>query len=130
MDKIGDILPFGPRVAASWLGTKWHTTTVKVQVSKPGSQEKIERDRIVFDQYLGREGEAPAAGKPGAGKTDTLGLDQEQYDQLLQVAKDAEDHDKFMDVALELPFVQGNKPVEKAVMQSAGKTSIWSAAGR
>jgi len=131
-DKVEDVLGHGPRVAASWLGTKWHTTTVEVTVTAPGSTEAKKRDRIVFSEYRGREGAAPKAGKSGkkADAGDTLGIDKELFDQLVTLAKDAADHDAFMDVALELDGVQGVKEVEKLVMGTKAGASIWSAAGR
>ena len=132
-ENVESVLGHGPKVAASWLGTKWHTTTVEVEVTAPGGTEKKKRDRIVFSEYRGREGAAPKAGKAKAGKADsgdTLGLDKELFDQLVQLAKDADDHDAFMDTALELDGVQGVKEVEKLVMGTKAGASIWSAAGR
>jgi hypothetical protein len=138
IEKVGEALGHGPRFAASWIGTKWRTGTVEVEVTKNGEKdgEKIKRDRIIFTEFLGREGAAPAAGgkkeKATAGaaaKSETLGLAQELFDQLIELAKGSADHDAFMDAALELDGVQGVKEVEKLVMSTKAGASIWSAAG-
>jgi hypothetical protein len=132
-DKVETVLGQGPRVASSWLGTKWHTTTVEVEVSAPGATERKKRDRVVFDAYLGREGEAaPAASAKSAKATasETLGLDKELFDKLVEMAKEASNHDAFMDVALETDGVQGVKTAEKLVMSTKAGASIWAAAGR
>jgi hypothetical protein len=132
IDKVEQVLGQGPRSAASWLGTKWHTTTVEVEVTAPGSTERKKRDRIVFDQYLGRagSGKAAKAAKGSSGTIDTLSMDADLYSRLVTIAKEAKDHDDFMDAALELDGVQGVKDVEKLVMSTKAGASIWSAAGR
>jgi|688.fasta_scaffold07683_15 hypothetical protein len=126
-DKVEHVLGMGPRVAGSWLGTRWHTTTVEVEVSAPGSTDRRKRDRIVFDQFLGREGGSTTT---SAKASDTLGLPSDLYTTLLSIAKEAKDHDDFMDTALEMDGVQGVKDVEKLVMSTKAGASIWHAAGR
>ena len=133
IDKVEQVLGQGPKAAASWLGTRWHTTTVEVEVTAPGSSEKKKRDRIVFDTYLGREGSAPAKtakGSKAAATDDALGIDPDLFATLVGIAKEAKDHDAFMDDALELDGVQGVKDVERLVMSTKAGMSIWSAAGR
>jgi hypothetical protein len=129
-DKVESVLGQGPRVASSWLGTKWHTTTVEVEVTTKGSDTKQKRDRVVFDAYLGRDGDAAPAKSGKAEASSTLGLDKELYDNLVQMASDAANHDAFMDLALEIDGVQGIKTVEKLVMSTKAGASIWAAAGR
>lgn len=129
-DKVEQIMGMGPRVAGSWLGTQWHTTTVEVEVSAPGSTDKRKRDRIVFDRYIGRDGASKSTTTTAATATSTLGLPDDLYATLIATAKAAKDHDDFMDTALEMDGVQGMKDVEKLVMSTKAGASIWHAAGR
>jgi hypothetical protein len=125
MAKLGP----GFRFASTWIGTRWVTKTVEVQSTKPGETEAKKRDRIVFAEYLGRDEAtaAPAAAKGGKAAA-TPDIDPELWGQLVQLAHDSEDHDKFMDVALELDGVKGVKAVEKLVM-STKAGSVWASRG-
>jgi hypothetical protein len=124
---VEELAKLGPgfRFASTWVGTKWHTGTVEVEVSAPGSTEKKKRDRIIFTQYLGRDGAAPAAAPAAAeGKAAGNGVDPELWAKLIEFAKEAKDHEAFMDVALELDGVKGVKAVEKLVMGTKAGT-VW-----
>ncbi len=126
MAKLGQ----GFRFASTWAGTKWLTATVQVESTKPGETESKKRDRIVFAKYLGRDDEtaAPVGGKaPGKAAAATPDVDEELWATLVDLASNADDHDKFMDEALELDGVAGNKAMEKLVM-STKAGSVWATA--
>lgn len=126
MSKLGP----GFRFASTWIGTKWRTGTVEVESTKPGESEAKKRDRIIFVEFLGRDGDAPAAapaaakGKAKATTAATPDVDPELWATLIGLAKEADDHDAFMDAALELDGVAGNKAIEKLVM-STKAGSVW-----
>jgi hypothetical protein len=126
MAKLGQ----GFRFAATWVGTKWLTATKEVESTKPGETEAKKRDRIIFAEYLGRDSEAEAPVK-GKGKAAAAGpasdVDPELWAELITLAKASDGHDGFMDEALELDGVAGNKAMEKVVM-STKAGSVWATA--
>ena len=118
--------------ADTWIGTQWHTGTVKVTSTNPTDQKQIERDAIVFEKFLGVNAgdgavkpatNGSAKGK-GAGKGAAAELDADLEAALLQLAADSEDHDTFMAAALGIAEVADSKEATNAVMNS-GKGSIW-----
>jgi hypothetical protein len=124
MAKLGQ----GFRFASTWVGTKWHTGTVEVESTKPGESEAKKRDRIIFTEYLGRDDDAGAEKKgKAAAKGGAPEVDADLWAKLVQLATDADDHDSFMDEALELDGVAGEKAIEKLVM-STKAGSVWATA--
>jgi hypothetical protein len=119
----------GPRNASTWVGTKWHTGTVKVKVVNPETKKESERDAIVFESYLGVDEDeaAPAKGKAASSskaKAATPDIDPELLAQLVELAGEHEDKDDFVEAALEVDGVEGNKAAVSAIMSNK-PGSIW-----
>lgn len=117
--------------ASTWIGTKWHTGTVKVKSTNPETKVEGERDAIVFKQFLGINGDAaPVAATNGkatskaSSKASAAELDAALEAELLTLAASSDTHDDFMAAALEIAAVADSKEATNAVMNS-GKGSIW-----
>lgn len=125
--------PFtSPRIAEDWIGTRWHVGTVQVTTRNPQTEKETTKDAFVFTKYYGKtttEKKAPAAkGKTSskaAAKADE-GDDElaALRAQLVALAGECEDHEEFVDKALEIKGVEGG-PLERAVMRAKGDASIW-----
>ncbi len=135
----------GFKYADTWIGTRWHLGTVKIESTNPQTQVTKTKDAIVFTAFLGAvEDEAPAksgGAKKAAGTTKAAakpavavaaGVDDDLFAELVEMAKamiaDGKDHDDFMSDALDREDVKGIKPVEKVVM-STKDGSVWKTAG-
>lgn len=132
----GDLSKLGKgfRFAETWIGSQWRTGTVERDVENQNTGEKSKKDRIIFVEFLGNEGASPApAGKKAkaakAEAADDNGVEPELWAALVKLATDADDHDSFMDEALELEGVVGVKAVEKLVMGTK-PGSVWASAGK
>lgn len=120
----------GFRFADSWIGTRWELGSIEVETANPNDKENTKkRDRIVPVKFLGRDGEAKTSTGSKASTAKTDDESDELVEQLVEMAKAADDHESFMDEALELKGVAGNKALEKKVM-STGRGSIWKLAER
>lgn len=123
----------GFRFADSWIGTRWHTgMKTLVRKNRETGVEK-EANVVIFTDYLGRDdaaggGEKKANGGKKVKAADALGLkDTDLWKQLIELATNSEDHDSFMDSALEMEGVEGNKDIERLVM-STKDGSVWAEA--
>lgn len=119
--------------ADTWIGTQWHTGTVKVSNTNPTDGKVIERDAIVFQKFIGvNTGEGAAApATNGSAKSNAKSkaataaeLDAALEAELLTLAASSDTHDDFMAAALEIAAVADSKDATNAVMNS-GKGSIW-----
>ena len=120
----------GFRAAATFVGTKWHVTTTKVITTNPTTKEQKEKDAFVVSQYLGKgsDSKASTAGPKKSGKATLEDSDPDLFAELLSLAEEADDHDSFMEQALSLEAVEGNKMALNAVM-STKAGSVWAARG-
>ena len=147
-----------PNSAALWVGTQWHLGTVEVTTtnpSKPNDPPKV-KSVIVPDEFLGageeeEEEKAPAkkapakkvaakkaaaparkpAASPAADQVAELQAEdggEELVEALIAAAGEAEDQDAFMEAAMEIDGVSGNRLAEKVVMNSK-PGSIWAEHG-
>lgn len=129
-----------PDRAALWIGMKFQMK----MVSRPNPMEGAKKptiDALVPAKFLGVD---DAAGTSGTSATKTTGaagsgsgtgsgakatasnagIDPDLLAQLNQLAQDASDFDTFMEQAMEMEGVAGNKAAEKAVMSSKAG-SVW-----
>lgn len=147
-----------PKQADTWVGTRWTLGTVKVVTTNPSTGKEAEKDAFVFTEFHGRpegddagtEDEKPkasgarkasgsakkatgarkASGAKKASDSDIPeGIEEALWNDLVEMAKGADDHEAFCDQALEDERVDGNKAAERAVMGTA-KGSVWAAAGK
>lgn len=134
-----------------WIGSMWHLTGHEEPKFKDGKIVEGEtRTLIVPDEFLGYADEEEAPSKPatkapakkaaakkgaakkaaaatGAATVDALREEEggeELIEQLQALAAECEDHDAFMEQAMDLDGVAGNRVAEKAVMSSK-PGSIW-----
>lgn len=131
-----------PKDATIWVGTRWTMGTVKVLRRNPTTGAETEKDAIVFKEFHGRdldgaEPEAKPAAKTTAKKATGArkatpkdgppdDIDAELWDALLTLAREADDHDGFLEAALDIDGVEGNKAAQKAVMGTKAG-SVWAA---
>lgn len=135
IENMADLGP-GFRFVETWLGTQWHTgMKTLVRKNRETGVEK-ETSVVIFEKYLGRAGadaggEAKPAGKAGKAKitaAEALGIqDSDLWKSLIELAQASDDHDAFMDAALELEGVEGVKEIERLVM-STKAGSVWAEA--
>lgn len=137
-----------PKLAGTWLGTRWSMGTKQVESYNPTTGEKKDRSAFIVTAYLGRDGEegtkAKATAKPvAAAKKATAkaapaaaeeasdcpnGIDEDLWAQLIELANNSADHDTFVEAALDLDGVEGNRAASKAVMGTKAG-SVWAAKG-
>lgn len=128
-----------PKVAANWIGKTFVWGTIEMETMNPTTKERAKRSKFIVTEYVGSDedpGEAapaakkapakkPAAAKKAAAKSLPAGLDQEQFDYYLDIAKQYEEHDDFAQAMLdEDEDVQANPELQKAIM-STRAGSIW-----
>lgn len=117
-DKFLAFATDGPLSTTSWIGTKWtlgSLATENFQTKKAGSL-------IIPVVYLGgpdgqTSGGGAKASKASSGSVST-DIDPDVLAAIIAVAAKHEEFGDFMDEALELEGVQGNKAAEKLVMDS------------
>lgn len=121
----------GFRFAESWIGSRWEMGTIEVETANPDDKENTKkRDRVVPVRFLGRAGDEGGGSKAKKADDDAPdGVDDELWSKLVEMATDADDHESFMEEALEVDGVAGNKDIENKVLKT-GKGSVWKAAGR
>ena len=136
-----------------WIGTRWHLTTEEIEVKNPAKPDQPAKIRtiIIPDEFLGMadddgvEGDAeePAPAKKAAAKKKAGAkkkaaaktsnpleelAEQEDGEALIQTLRDladvSEDHDAFMEAAMDIEGVAGNSAAEKAIL-STKAGSIW-----
>jgi hypothetical protein len=125
----GSKLGGSPRQAATWIGSKWTFGTIKRTTVNPTTQATSEKDAFVVTEYHGRDGAAPAAGASAKSTAPTASTDDiptDVWNMLVELANSAADHDAFLEAALDLPEVDGNKAAQKAVMGTKAG-SVWAA---
>lgn len=137
----GADMPFAsPRIASGWVGTKWRIDTVPITNNYKGVETT--KDAFVFTAYLGADAatNSTTAGSAGSNvavkvtssksaAASPTGIDGDLHVALTSLAKQhSDDHDAFVDAALELDGVEGNKMVERAILASSGAKSIWAEA--
>ena len=126
----GEDYPFAsPRVAEDWIGTKWHVGTVQVTTRNPQTDKETTKDAFVFTKYYGKttaDGGSTKKTTAKAKKEEAAddGAVSELRARLVALAGECEDHEEFVDRALEIPGVEGG-PLERAVMRAKGDASIW-----
>lgn len=126
----GREMPFAsPRMAEGWVGTSWHVGTVAITTTNPVTKKEAIKDAFVFTAFLGSvEGSAGNVGKADKASTTTTkkasGLDPKLRMELTELAEAADDHDSFVEKALALDGVEGNREAEKLVLKT-GPGSIW-----
>jgi hypothetical protein len=69
---------------------------------------------------------ATGASKAAASNGVAEGVDEELWDELVELARGSEDHDAFLEAALDIEAVEGNKAAQKAVMGTK-PGSVWAA---
>lgn len=117
-----------------WIGTQWQTGSVVVKVRNPQTGAEKERDAIIFTGFVGAGdgGQTTKVGprvKAAPAKASAPAEDDPLVQQLLEIAKEAEDFDAFTEKALDLPGVEDNAKLVSRVM-SAKADGIWKTAGR
>lgn len=119
------------RATEGWIGTTWVWGTVDMETRNPATGETKKSSKFIVTEYLGREadggkgdGKSKGKSKPKS-KSDVT--DDPMWDELVQMATDADDHDTFVDAALELDGVEGNSALQRAIMKT-GDGSVWAAA--
>jgi hypothetical protein len=133
--EAGADIPFkSPRIAAGWVGTKWHMATETIETENPTTGKKSTKDAFVFGKYLGAGGEATggskSAGKSSGAPGKTLKevkADDENAElraKLIELAKECDDPDDFVEKALAIPGVEDG-PLEAAVLKHKKPDSIW-----
>lgn len=114
--------------AGTWVGTKWTTGTKKVVVRNPTTDKETERDAIVFVEFRGRDGAAAAPKAAGKAKAAAADLTEHPlWEQLVELAGKHDDHDDFMEAAMEVEGVEGDKAITGAII-STKAGSIWATA--
>lgn len=147
-DEIGDV-----RVAKSWLGTEWTMGTISRPTKNPTTGVEKNSDFFIFTEYHGRGDAEPdepvaaprkaaakttaatkkatapgrVAGKAKAGST-LESTNPDLWAELLALANESEDHDAFVEAAMDREDVETDKLAQKAVY-SSGKDSVWAARG-
>jgi hypothetical protein len=130
--EAGVDIPFkSPRIAAGWVGTKWHMATETIETENPQTGKKSTKDAFVFGSYLGRGDGPVAAGAKVAGKSKDKGEvaaaddpNAELRAKLIELAKECDDPDDFVEKALAIPGVEDG-PLEAAVLKHKKPDSIW-----
>lgn len=138
-----------PRHAPNWIGTMWKMGT-KVRVTRnPTTGAEKESTGFIFTEFLGDSPDAGAEepAKPAATKATGArkaagskakagvpeGIDDDLWQALVDLAVEVQDaeenneHDDFMERALEIDGVDGNKAANKAIMTTRAG-SVWAAA--
>lgn len=135
----GEEFPFlSPRIASGWVGTRWHIGTEQVTSTNPQTGKESVKDAFVAAKYLGKIDEAAGVKAAGSKASATGGSkkakDADEDDEtqalrkrLLELAREHDDHDDFVDAAFKIDGVEGG-PLERAVMRSKGDGSIWAEA--
>lgn len=132
MAAAGFTNPGGFRDAATFVGSRWHLGTTKVITKNPTTGAERERDAIIATGFLSGPSGA-AASKTTASKTAAKGgkasladTDPDLFAELVDAAREHDDHDSFMEAVLSRPDVEGNPTALNAVM-STKPGSIWAA---
>lgn len=133
------------RDVASWIGTRWTWGTIDVETTNPSTGETTPKSKFIVTEYHGRvdadeddddDDEAPKAKKAATkkkaatrkkakAKDDITSTD--LWAELLELAEQHDDHEDFVDEALDIDGVEGNREFSQAVMKS-GPGSVWYAA--
>lgn len=131
-----------PKEAAGWIGTEWTFGTIEREVQNPTTKETKIASKFVVLEFHGRGDDGKKAGKAAAksssaSKTsssskssggDVNGIDAELWAKLVELAGEHDEHDDFVNAALDLPEVEASKAAQKAVMGSKAG-SVWAAKG-
>lgn len=136
-ERAAEVLGGSPRSASIWLGTRWRMGTVKVTTTNPTTGAQRERDAFIFAEFLGKgasgsagaASSAPASAPAKAKAADNGvpdGIDGDLWEKLVALAREHDDHESFVEAALELDEVEGNKTAQKLVM-STKAGSVWAA---
>lgn len=144
IDNPGDVIG-NPKVAANWVGTKWSMGTVEREKMNPTTGEKKIGSSFVVTAFNGKAGDESGSGaaksaatkkasgsaksaKPAASSNTGApeGVDDVLWNTLTTLAGEHEEHEDFVNAALELDDVSTNKAAQKAVM-STKAGSVWAA---
>ncbi len=113
--------PRGFRLAAQFVGSRWHLGTEKVETTNPTTGEKKAKDAIVFTKYLGKsdgDGGSGAKSKSGksSGKATLKDTDPELFAKLVKKAKAFDSHEEFVEAVLDA--YEDNQAAVNAIMSS------------
>lgn len=141
LDNPGDTIG-SPKVAENWVGHRFEFGTVEVERKNPTTGVTSTKSAFIITGYAGTaeggevEAAAPAA-KPAAAKTGGVKkaaapkaaggaavIGEELWNGLVELASNSEDHDAFVNAALDWPEVDTSKDAKKLVM-GTGAGSVW-----
>lgn len=131
LDNPGDVIG-SPKIAANWVGTCWTFGSLEREVKNPTTGEMKTSTKFVVTEYHGKPDEdGKAAAKPAgtakkAAATATPDVDPDVFAKLVELANEHDEHEDFVNAALELDEVATDKAVQKVVMGTRAG-SVWAA---
>lgn len=147
VDDPGSIIG-SPKEAAGWVGTRWTFGTVERTTTNPTTGVEKVSSKFVVTEFHGQDADdtddepvaqkpakkSSAKGKPAAKKSAKKGgipdgIDADLWAELIELAGEHDEYEAFVDAALDVDGVAGDRAVQKAVM-STGDSGVWAAAGR
>lgn len=133
VDDLVAILP-NPKDAKAWVGTRWTFGTISLERLNPSTGETKVATPWVFTESHGRveSGKAAAAPKKAAKAAPAAEAAADDGDgglfaQLVTLAGTFDDHGDFVDAALEVPGVDEDRDIQKAIVTTKAG-SVWAAA--
>lgn len=134
-----------PTSVDMFVGKRFHLGTIQITTTNPSTGKESTKDLVVPTDYLGvDEDEAPAPKKAAAKKTAAKGpsaiekkqialieqLEEEDADMvaaLRELASESEDHESFMEAAMDIDGVADSDLAQQVAMSSKAG-SIWAQA--
>lgn len=125
-----------PREAEGWVGTTWVWGTVEAETTNPSTGVTKTTSKFIVTGYVPGEDapakqSAPKKSAKSTPKKPTKGgasdLDPEVWDEMVELAKQFDDHDDFLDAAFELDSVANDTKAQRAAMK-VGPGGVWEAA--